>query len=244
MTTEEQKLLFSKVRDGMEAAEHLRSRPNDPDAAELLRGLVGEGLKARETLFNYHLRLIWMLIRRREQKASSTLSVTSEDMFQDGSFGLMRAIEKFDPDRGVKFASYACPWILQAMVRAHQRDGLIRIPCYVHDKYAAMEKSKTGSREDLPRVEVILDATATLKDGESDRFVDLFLDEESAYLLEVRREAYDFVADMPDHIAYLFRRHYLEGVSITDLADERKVTRQAVSLLMRNYVRSLQGKVQ
>lgn len=56
-----------------------------------------------------------------------------EDLFQDGIFGLLRACEKFDPDYGTKFSTYAMWWIRQSITRAIADKGhTIRLPVYVH----------------------------------------------------------------------------------------------------------------
>ncbi|MGC0155772.1 sigma-70 family RNA polymerase sigma factor, partial [Chromobacterium vaccinii] len=56
-----------------------------------------------------------------------------EDLFQDGIFGLLRACEKFDPDYGTKFSTYAMWWIRQSITRAIADKGrTIRLPIYVH----------------------------------------------------------------------------------------------------------------
>ena len=62
-------------------------------------------------------------------------SLEFEDLIQEGIFGLWRAIEKFDPERNITFASYARYWIFQAVKRAiAQKKNLIRIPEHIPQK--------------------------------------------------------------------------------------------------------------
>lgn len=76
-----------------------------------------------------HMYLISIEIARQRQCSNSAV----DDMYQEGSIGLMRAAEKFDPSCGFKFATYARWWILQALLRfteLHERQ--IRLPSHVH----------------------------------------------------------------------------------------------------------------
>lgn len=239
MTKDEQVGLFARVRGGLSASERLRSGSNGPEEDEILRRLAEDGREARDTLFKHHQRLIWMLIRHRERKAAGSLRALPEDMFQEGSFGLMRAIEKFDPDRGVAFSTYACRWILQAMIRAHKQGGLIRIPIYAHDKHAAMVRAGDGPVEDLPSVEVLLDRFVNQGDDETARLGDLVEDAEATYQQEVRMEVAVLLSKMSSDGAYCYRRHYLDGISVSDLAVEYGCCRHTMTTDMRRYASDL-----
>jgi RNA polymerase sigma factor (sigma-70 family) len=75
---------------------------------------------AHARLVEQNLRLVaWLANRHRDR------GVPVEDLIQEGALGLHRAAEKFDPDRGFRFATYATWWIRQAMIRALMTDGRI-----------------------------------------------------------------------------------------------------------------------
>ena len=90
------------------------------------------------------------------------------DLHQEGMIGLMRAIERFDPNRGAKFATYAIWWIRQSMHRAIQEQNrTIRIPVHVLDRHARVRRAlasigASGSSEpDLADIAVAADETST-----------------------------------------------------------------------------------
>ena len=75
-----------------------------------------------------HLRLAADAVRGRRSQCTS---LTEADLFQEAVFGLMRAVELFDPDRGVVFSTYAFHWLRQAVGGAvMDHDRLIRLPRY------------------------------------------------------------------------------------------------------------------
>lgn len=85
-----------------------------------------EGLWARNEFVRRNMRLVVTIARK-----YTTEDLTLSDLVQEGNIGLMRALEKFDPDRGFKFSTYASWWVRQSVVRAIHNAGAIRLPPYV-----------------------------------------------------------------------------------------------------------------
>lgn len=80
----------------------------------------------RDQMMTANLRLVMSLARRYRHPTLSYL-----DLVQEGMLGLMRAVEKFEPDRGIKFSTYAAWWIWQQMSRAADCQGaMIRTPVH------------------------------------------------------------------------------------------------------------------
>lgn len=84
------------------------------------------GRRAYDKFFCCNLRLVVYVAKRYTIKAKT---MTIDDLVQEGCMGLARSIEKFDPERGYKFSTYAYWWIKQAMSRSMEaQDRVIRLP--------------------------------------------------------------------------------------------------------------------
>lgn len=78
--------------------------------------------------------------------------VDFEDLVQDGNIGLIRAINKFNPNRGYKFSTYATWWIHQSISRGlADKSSPIRIPVYMYTKINRMKKAYADLESDLHR---------------------------------------------------------------------------------------------
>jgi RNA polymerase primary sigma factor len=91
-----------------------------------LEAALAEYRTQRDEMLRANLRLVNLFARRYHHPTLSSL-----DLFQEGTIGLMRAIEKYDPERNIKFSTYATWWIWQQLSRAADTYGsLIRMPVH------------------------------------------------------------------------------------------------------------------
>lgn len=99
---------------------------------------------AQAAVFAHHQKLIWHVLRRwfGDYAASSS---EAEDLFQVGAMGLVKAIQRFDPDRGTQFATYAVPLIL-GEIRRHLRDNQ---PVHIPRALGELAQRLAEAREQL-----------------------------------------------------------------------------------------------
>jgi RNA polymerase primary sigma factor len=132
LTASEEVELATRIEAGGLAAERLRHRASDDvhmpsELAGQLRWIVADGEQATQHFLLANLRLVVSIAKRHVGHGVPLL-----DLIQEGSIGLIRAVEKFDANRGFKFSTYATWWIRQAINRAMaEQSRTIRIPAHM-----------------------------------------------------------------------------------------------------------------
>ncbi len=103
--------------------------------------------EAVHALVHHNLRLVVNVAKKYQNLGMALL-----DLVQEGSVGLMRAAEKFDPSRGFRFSTYATWWIRQAILRAlNEQSRLVRLPEYLQGRRALVDGARDDLRERLGR---------------------------------------------------------------------------------------------
>jgi RNA polymerase primary sigma factor len=105
-------------------------------------------LRGRKRLSESNLRLVVSVAKRyrapKDPHVTLAVTLPFADLIQEGTVGLMKGCDRFDPDRGFKFSTYATWWIRQAINRALvDKARLVRVPTHVADKLGQITREET-----------------------------------------------------------------------------------------------------
>ena len=121
--------------------EHLKSLTQQIDEGE------SEAQAAKMAIVEANLRLVVSIAKKHRHRSSGLEFL---DLIQEGNIGLMRAVDKFDYQRGYKFSTYATWWIRQGITRAIADQGrTIRIPVHMHERINKIRRVQRSLLQEL-----------------------------------------------------------------------------------------------
>ncbi len=127
--------------------------------AKLAKRTDAAGSDARRKLIVSNLRLVVSIAKK-----YLYYGLPLSDLIEEGNLGLMKAVDRFDPDRGCKFSTYATWWIRQAVTRSLSNQGrTVRIPVYITDNLSKYKRVceelyiKSGHQATLEEVAKAMD---------------------------------------------------------------------------------------
>ncbi len=162
MLTHEQEIIYGKQVQQMMALQDQKDAlaqklEHEPTAKELadhaqmseadLKEVMLRGQRAKQKMIEANLRLVVSIAKKYQKRNLEFL-----DLIQEGTMGLERGVEKFDPMRGYKFSTYAYWWIRQAITRAiAQQARTIRLPIHITEKLNKIKKVQRELAQQLGR---------------------------------------------------------------------------------------------
>lgn len=267
LTREQEIELVHTFQAGVKARKRLSTVEGlSQEEKELLSAKVVAGDQARETFINANLRLV-MSIAKKYKRSMHGIA----DIVQEGNIGLLKALERFNPELGFKFSTYASWWIRQFISRALLQGDLIRIPVYKSDIISRIWRvesellSQSGEMSDaeiaeylgtsakevakaryVPHVTRSLDAPITEGD---DPMIDIIEDEET---IDAEREV--TLTEIQGKIDFLFEgfserdltifkmRFGEDNASLEQISAVIGVTRERVRQIMLKHLRTLRER--
>lgn len=224
-----------------------------------------QAAKLRADLIPLHIPLVEHLVRRFLDRGEP-----HDDLLQVGTIGLINAIDRFDPDRGVEFSTYATPTIV-GEIKRHFRDKgwAVRVPRRLQEMRAALSKATETLSHDLGRAPTVAElarklevseddvleglesasAYATISldagfdDTESASITDsLGFDDEALALVEDRATLRPLLEALPERERRIVMLRFFHNLTQSQIADEIGVSQMHVSrLLTRALVKLRKG---
>jgi RNA polymerase sigma factor (sigma-70 family) len=146
LTAEEEILLARSVQVGIQFEGQNESSLNAYQKISLRNAR-----RAKKRMIESNLKLVYSVVKGHYSFWNKDYSLVM-DLFQEGCIGLSRAVEKFDPERGYKFSTYATWWIRQAIGRGyHSKIPMIAIPEWVSQKYTKIKQAIQEFKETYSR---------------------------------------------------------------------------------------------
>lgn len=238
---------------------------NNDEMKILFERIKKHDSKAREELVNGNLKLVLSILKRFSQ-----INENKDDLFQIGCIGLLKAIDNFDPDYGVKFSTYCVPMILGEIRRFVRDNSSLRVSRSLKDLAYKINKTREEMSISLGReptnIEIakelninefeLIEALDSRKKpksifepvyndgGDTIYLYDQIEDKSNKIDLETRISIEDAITELEDREKYIIDQRFIMGKTQVELSEELGISQAQISRIEKKALDTLKKKIE